>query len=279
MRILALHPPTRRRAGGVFHMVGSFVSKWHAAGRASAPTFVQRFPNSLLTVATIAIILLGTFVPEESNDNSRGDRAISLLGLVVFLSVFYATSRDRSRINSLAVVGGTAAQFVLGLFVLKTEAGYGIFNFIGDMAKKLLGYSSVGTIFLTDSSVPALGWFFISVVPAVIFFVSFVQLFNYWGWMPWIVGHFSSVFSFLLGISGAEAVVAAASPFIGQGESAVLIRPYMSSLTKAEIHQIMTSDFATIAGSVMLAYMSMGISPVANHLVVRHEHPGVYCAL
>ena len=36
----------------------------------------------------------------------------------------------------------------------------------------------------------------------------------------------------------------------------------MPSLTKAEIHQIMTSGFATIAGSVMSAYMSMGISPV-----------------
>ncbi|CAK7208334.1 hypothetical protein SBRCBS47491_000057 [Sporothrix bragantina] len=263
MRILALHQPIRRHIGGVFSLIGSFFSKWHAAGRASAPTFVQRFPNSPLAAITIIIILLGTFVPAESIENTRGDRAISLLGLVVFLGIFYATSRNRSRINFLAVVGGTAAQFVLGLLVLKTKAGYDIFSFIGDMAKKLLGYSSVGTVFLTDSSVPTLGWFFVSVVPAVVFFVSFVQLLNYWGWMPWIVGHFSGIFSFLLGISGAEAVVAAASPFIGQGESAVLIRQYMFSLTKAEIHQIMTSGFATIAGSVMSAYMSMGISPVA----------------
>ncbi|CAK7205906.1 hypothetical protein SEUCBS139899_008686 [Sporothrix eucalyptigena] len=263
LRILALHPPTRSRAGNLFHAVGIFASKWRTAEREALPAFLQRLPNVLPAVITVVIILLGTFVPAESGGNTRGDRAISLLGLVVSLGIFYITSRNRSKINFLAVFGGTAAQFVLGLLVLKTKAGYDIFSFIGEMAKKLLGYSSVGTIFLTDKTVPTMGWFFISVVPAVIFFVAFVQLLQHWGWIGWIVGHFARVFSVLLGISGAEAVVAAASPFIGQGESAVLIRQYMPRLTKSELHQIMTSGFATIAGSVMSAYMTMGISPVA----------------
>lgn len=64
-------------------------------------------------------------------------------------------------------------------------------------------------------------------------------------------------------VSGAEAVVAAASPFIGQGESAMLIRPFVPHLTLAEIHQVMTSGFATIAGSVLVAYIGMGINPQA----------------
>lgn len=64
-------------------------------------------------------------------------------------------------------------------------------------------------------------------------------------------------------VSGAEAVVAAASPFVGQGESAMLIKPYLPHLTSAELHQVMTSGFATIAGSVLAAYISIGISPIA----------------
>jgi CNT family concentrative nucleoside transporter len=55
-------------------------------------------------------------------------------------------------------------------------------------------------------------------------------------------------------VSGAEAVVATASPFVGQGESAMLIKPYLLHLTSAELHQVMTSGFATIAGSVLAAY-------------------------
>jgi len=64
-------------------------------------------------------------------------------------------------------------------------------------------------------------------------------------------------------VSGAEAVVAAASPFIGQGESAMLIKPFIAHLTQAELHQIMCSGFATIAGSVLLAYISLGVNAQA----------------
>ncbi|CAD6593838.1 MAG: hypothetical protein ASARMPREDX12_007695 [Alectoria sarmentosa] len=68
----------------------------------------------------------------------------------------------------------------------------------------------------------------------------------------------------LLGrVSGAEAVVAAASPFIGQGESAMLIKPFVEHLTQAELHQVMCSGFATIAGSVLIAYISLGVNAQA----------------
>lgn len=44
-----------------------------------------------------------------------------------------------------------------------------------------------------------------------------------------------------MNISGAEAVVASGSPFIGQGESACLVRPYVDVMTPSEIHLTMTS--------------------------------------
>jgi len=54
--------------------------------------------------------------------------------------------------------------------------------------------------------------------------------------------------------------VAAASPFVGQGESALLVKPFIEDMTISEIHSIMTSGFATIAGSVLVGYISMGIN-------------------
>ena len=44
-----------------------------------------------------------------------------------------------------------------------------------------------------------------------------------------------------MNVSGAEAVVAAASPWIGQGESACLVKPYVDLMTDSEIHLTMTS--------------------------------------
>ena len=68
-----------------------------------------------------------------------------------------------------------------------------------------------------------------------------------------------------MNVSGAEAVVASASPFVGLGESACLVRPYIDVMTDSEIHLTMTSGFSTIAGSVLSAYISLGIP--AQHLV------------
>ena len=102
-----------------------------------------------------------------------------------------------------------------------------------------------------------------AVIPAIIFFVALVQLLYYNGILQWFIGKFAVFFFWSMRVSGAEAVVAAASPFIGQGESAMLIRPFVAHLTMAELHQIMCSGFATIAGSVLVAYIGLGVNPQA----------------
>ena len=81
--------------------------------------------------------------------------------------------------------------------------------------------------------------------------------------LQWFILKFAVFFFWALRVSGAEAVVAAASPFIGQGESAMLIKPFVAHLTQAELHQIMCSGFATIAGSVLVAYISLGVNAQA----------------
>jgi CNT family concentrative nucleoside transporter len=85
----------------------------------------------------------------------------------------------------------------------------------------------------------------------------------YLGAMQWVIKHFAWFFFKLMNISGAEAVVAASSPWIGQGESACLVRPYVDLMTESEIHLTMTSGFATIAGSVLSAYVGLGV-PAQN---------------
>src|SRR4051812_9411348 len=121
-----------------------------------------------------------------------------------------------------------------------------------------LDFAKFGVAFIANEEVSNLPMFLVIVPPALIFFVGIVQVLIYWGWVPWLVGKFAVFFFATMRVSGAEAIVAAASPFIGQGESAMLIRPYAAFLTDAEMHQIMCSGFSTIAGSVLVAYVSMG---------------------
>lgn len=235
----------------------------------TATRFVGLIPEKLripsAALLTIAVILIGSFASKQTAQNSRADRGVSLFGLAVFIFGLWLTSRSRKRIVWHTVIVGMLVQFIVALFVLRTQAGYDIFNFISFLARELLGFASQGVAFLTsDGFVKKDGtWFLVGVIPAIIFFVSLVQLLYYTGFLQWAVRKFAVFFFWCMRVSGAEAVVAAASPFIGQGESAMLIKPFIAHLTRAEIHQIMTSGFATIAGSVLIAYISLGVNPQA----------------
>ncbi len=220
-----------------------------------------KLPGAAL--GTIGVMLLGTFVPKETNDSKRGDRAISFVGIILALLFLYLTSQNRSRIRWHTVIVGQLMQFIIALFVLRTKAGYDIFNFISTLARELLGFAKDGVAFVSSSTVSQLGMFFFTVLPAVIFFIAFIYIWYYFGVIQWAVKKFAYFFFWTMRVSGAEAVVAAASPFIGQGESAILIKNFIPFLTRAEIHQVMCSGFATIAGSVLVSYIGMGLNPQA----------------
>jgi CNT family concentrative nucleoside transporter len=236
---------------------------WNQTGVRFANLIPEKMRVPSAAGLTIAVIIIGSFASEESEDNTRANRAVSLSGLVLFLGAFWATSKHRSKIVWHTVIVGMLMQFIIALFVLRTGVGFDIFDFISKLARELLGFANKGVIFLTADSVPKLNWFFTGVIPAIIFFVSFVQLLYYWGILQWFIGKFAVFFFWAMRVSGAEAVVASASPFIGQGESAMLIKPFVAHLTMAELHQVMCSGFATIAGSVLVAYIGMGLNPQA----------------
>jgi pyrimidine nucleoside transport protein len=62
-----------------------------------------------------------------------------------------------------------------------------------------------------------------------------------------------------MGTTAAESMNAAGSIFVGQTEAPLLVRPYLSQMTKSEIAAVMTAGFATIAGTVFQLYVSFGV--------------------
>ena len=253
LRIITWHVSVRPISNGI-----------KFAWKHSAVLIYNAIPPKFRTIAgatlTVAVMLVGSFVSEEFENNTRESRAISLFGLFFILFAFWGTSRHRTKVNWRTVIAGMLAQYVIGLFVLRTGVGYSIFRFIADRAGDLLGFSADGVIFLTDEDVPKNPWFFIGVIPAIIFFISLVQVLYHIGFIQWFIQKFATFVFWGLGVSGAEAVVAAATPFIGQGESAMLVRPFVPHMTKAEMHQVMTCGFATISGSVLVGYISLGLN-------------------
>ena len=55
---------------------------------------------------------------------------------------------------------------------------------------------------------------------------------------------------------------------IVQADAPLAIRPMLPYLTRSEIHAVMTGGFATIAGSVLAAYIIFGVSFLSLFLLL-----------
>ena len=122
-----------------------------------------------------------------------------------------------------------------------------------------MGFANVGLAFIFGPGIKPN--FATSVLPAIVFFCSFIAIVYYYGGMQYIVAKLSWLFVRLMDTSGAESAVACASPFVGQGESALLVGPFVPFMTKSELHSTMVSGFATIAGSVLSFYLTLVKDP------------------
>lgn len=192
------------------------------------------------------------------------ERVISMLGLVVMIGLAWAMSEHKKQVKLRVVWGGLLLQLVLAVFILKTSIGAAIFQTIGDFFTATLGFVDAGTSLVFGEEY--LHHFFaFKVLPTIIFFSSLMSILYYLGIIQKIVEAFAWVMQRTLGTSGSETLAAAANIFVGQTEAPLMVRPYISSMTKSELMALMVGGFATIAGGVLVAYAGMGID--AGNLV------------
>lgn len=169
---------------------------WNNTGVKFAELIPERFRIWCGAALTIAVIVVGSFASPESQGNTRANRAVSLFGLVVLITVLWATSANRKAIQWHTVIVGMLIQFLVALFVLRTKVGYDIFEFVSFLARSLLHFAAEGVKFLTTKKISEYKFFFFSVLPAIVFFISLTSLLFYCGALQWFIGKFA-VFFFL----------------------------------------------------------------------------------
>ncbi|KAJ9591156.1 hypothetical protein L9F63_002311 [Diploptera punctata] len=195
----------------------------------------------------------------------HSERLKSTLGMTVILLLGFIFSRYPGKIKWQPVMWGLGIQFLLGLLIIRWSVGRFIFQCIGEKAATFLRYGNEGARFVYGHQLIDNGVFAFQAL-AVIFFLSFiVQILYYFGAMQWLVLKLGWVLQISMGTTVCESVHAAASIFLGMSESTLLFKPYIKDLTKSELHAIMTEGFATVAGSVLAAYISFNIEPA--HLI------------
>jgi CNT family concentrative nucleoside transporter len=198
------------------------------------------------------------------------ERFTGLLGIILILGVSFLMSNNRKAINYRTVGVGLLLQVSLAVFILKTDLGQQIFQWLGDSINTLLGQADKGAQFvfgsLVDRPLMAKAFgpgneyiFFFKVVPTIIFVAVLVNMFYHLGVLQRVVSGLGKGVHWLMGVSGAEALSNVASTFVGQVEAQIMIKPYLKNMTNSELMASMTGSFACIAGGVMAVYISLGV--------------------
>ncbi|KAJ3065332.1 hypothetical protein HDU98_011309 [Podochytrium sp. JEL0797] len=276
LRLLAKHVSVSQLVyaplGNAFNLCFGWIPK-------VIPEKFQLPAAGLLYVAVVLAVSCGSPVTETGNIPQRLQ---SLAGVVVLVAILYACSNNRQAINWRTVVVGFICQFAIALFVLRTQIGVQIFYFISTFITTFLEESVAGLEFILGpkENNPFKYTFAVAVLPAILFFCSFISIMYYLGAMQYLVQKFAWIMVRLMDTSGAESVVAAASPFVGMGESALLVKPFVEFMTRSELHCTMTSGFATISGSVLMAYIQYtGNNPESTSTLLASCLMSVPCSL
>lgn len=69
----------------------------------------------------------------------------------------------------------------------------------------------------------------------------------------------------LMRTSGSESLAASANVYLGIFTAPLVVVPYLKTMTRSEIMALMTTGMATVAGSVLAAYVTLGAD--AGHLM------------
>ncbi|MDZ8096460.1 MAG: NupC/NupG family nucleoside CNT transporter [Nostoc sp. DedQUE05] len=192
------------------------------------------------------------------------ERAISALGILVFLCISYAFSVNRRAVRWRIVVWGLGLEFLFALVILKTPWGLNVFKSLGDIVGQFLAFSDVGAKFVFGENFKD-HFFAFQVLPTIIFFSAFISVLYYYGILQRVVNVMAWVMMKTMKTSGSESLSCAGNIFLGPTEAALMVKPYIANMTQSELHAVMTGGFATIAAGVLGAYLSFGIP--AEHLI------------
>lgn len=192
------------------------------------------------------------------------ERAISALGILVFIGISYAISVKREAVRWRTIAWGLGLEFIFALVILKTPWGLNVFKSLGDIVNSFLAFSDVGAKFVFGENFRD-HFFAFQVLPTIIFFSSFISVLYYYGILQRVVNGLAWVMMKTMKTSGSESLSCGGNIFLGPTEAALMVKPYVATMTKSELHAVMTGGFATIAGGVLGAYLSFGIPP--EHLI------------
>ena len=182
---------------------------------------------------------------------------IGFAGIVVIILIAVLLSSNRKAIRLRVVGAAFALQAGIAVLVLYTPWGRSAIEGMARGVANLLGYANEGTAFLFGRDNPLANTFALGALPVIIFFASLVAILYHLGIMQRIVRWVGGAIGWITGVSRVEALGSAANIFVGQSESPLVVRPYLSALTPSQLFTLMAVGMAGVAGTILAAYAGL----------------------
>ena len=201
-----------------------------------------------------------------------------LIGFIGLIAIAIPFSDNFKIINYKYVAYGILSQIILAIILLKIPLVISAFEILGNGVVILQEATIEGANFVfgyppSDDTNPyrsLLETFAFGVLPYIIVMACISAILWYWGVLPFIVNLISKACQKLFNIGGPVGLGAAANIFVGQVEAPLLVRPYVSKLSNKELLILMTAGMATVAGSVMVALISILENSFINQNLIQH---------
>ncbi len=211
-----------------------------------------------------------------------GLRGQSAAGLVAFIFIAWLFSSQKMRFPFFAAVWTVLAQILIAAFLLYQPGARRALASLQTVVEVLQAATREGTTFvfgyLGGGEAPfevvnegAMFSFAFGALPLVIFFSGLSAVMWHWGILKVFVRGFAFLLEKVFRVGGAVALSSAANTFLGQTEAPLLIRPYLSKISRPEMLIVITGGFATVAGSVMAVFATIlsNVDPsILGHIIV-----------
>ncbi|MCC8385248.1 MULTISPECIES: NupC/NupG family nucleoside CNT transporter [Photorhabdus] len=193
---------------------------------------------------------------------------MSLVGMVVLILIAVLFSSNYRAIKLRTVLGAFLIQIAIGAFVLYVPAGKKILMGMSEGVSSVIQFGQQGMDFIFGGLVsPKMfelfgggGFVFaLRVLPIIVFFSSLIAVLYYIGVMQLVIKVLGGGLQKILGTSRTESLSATANIFVGQTEAPLVVRPYIATMTQSELFAVMSGGLASVAGSVLAGYASMGV--------------------
>lgn len=205
----------------------------------------------------------------------------SILGLAVFTLLAWILGERRTVLppNTLikTIAMGLGLQLVVAVLLLKVPFAQDLFINLNNVVIALQDATRAGTSFVFgyigggplpfQESYPGASFTLaFQALPLILVVSALSAVLFHWRVLPLIVRGFAWALEKTLGVSGAGGFAVAANIFVGMVEAPLLVRPYVSRLSRSDIFMVMTAGMATIAGTMMVLYASVLGGVVDNAL-------------